>query len=192
MNSQSISPSERDRVVKDLTDSRERLLRATRGFSPEQLDYKPAAAHWSIAENLEHLIIVEGILLQRIANISQGAADSFNPSGWQGRDDEVVALVLNRSNRFRGPAAADPTGRWRHEELLREFEAARKRTREFVASTNADLRRASFRHPIFGELDFYQWLLILSAHSDRHRAQIEEVAAGVGFPKAAVHAANQG
>ncbi|MFZ0820242.1 MAG: DinB family protein [Candidatus Acidiferrales bacterium] len=188
MNSQTISQSERDRLTTNLKETRERLLLIVRSLSPEQLDYKPAANRWSVAENIEHVTKVEGLILQRITNTLQGPSGSFNPSGWQDRDDEVVALVLNRSNRFKGPDAVQPTGQWRHDELFPEFEQARRRTHEFAATTNADLRRSTFRHPIFGELDCYQWLLMLSAHSDRHRAQIEEVMATADFPRAAAHA----
>ena len=35
----------------------------------------------------------------------------------------------------------------------------------------------------FGTLDGYQWLLLLSTHSERHTAQIEEVKADPNFPK---------
>jgi hypothetical protein len=32
-------------------------------------------------------------------------------------------------------------------------------------------------------LDGYQWLLLLSAHTERHTAQIAEVKAHTGFPR---------
>jgi hypothetical protein len=66
---------------------------------------------------------------------------------------------------------------------LQEFEAARERTRDFAASTQADLRRHFFKHPIFGDLDLYQWLLMIAAHCDRHRVQSEEVMASPEFPR---------
>jgi hypothetical protein len=34
-----------------------------------------------------------------------------------------------------------------------------------------------------GELDAYQWMLFMAAHSKRHLAQIEEVKADPNFPK---------
>jgi hypothetical protein len=45
------------------------------------------------------------------------------------------------------------------------------------------LRRHFFRHPIFGDLDLYQWLLMIAAHCDRHRVQSEEVMASPEFPR---------
>jgi hypothetical protein len=69
--------------------------------------------------------------------------------------------------------------------LLGEFEAARKRTSGFTASTNAQLRQHFFPHPMFGDLNCYQWLLLIGAHGERHRAQAEEVLASPDFPRAA-------
>jgi hypothetical protein len=38
-------------------------------------------------------------------------------------------------------------------------------------------------NPAVQEADAYQWLLFLSAHTERHTKQIEEVKATAGFPK---------
>jgi hypothetical protein len=36
---------------------------------------------------------------------------------------------------------------------------------------------------IFKDLDGYQWLLMISLHSERHAAQIAEVKAHAAYPK---------
>ena len=38
-------------------------------------------------------------------------------------------------------------------------------------------------HPLFKTMDAYQAMLMLSAHSERHTAQINEVKAAAGYPK---------
>jgi hypothetical protein len=40
-----------------------------------------------------------------------------------------------------------------------------------------------FPHMIFKDLDGYQWLLMISLHSERHAAQIAEVKAHAAYPK---------
>ena len=54
---------------------------------------------------------------------------------------------------------------------------------DYIRTTNDDLRDHFYSHPVFGPLDGYQWLLLLSAHSARHTEQIEEVKADPSFPK---------
>jgi hypothetical protein len=34
----------------------------------------------------------------------------------------------------------------------------------------------------FGELDLYQWLIVLSKHGERHALQIEEIKANPAWP----------
>jgi hypothetical protein len=55
----------------------------------------------------------------------------------------------------------------------------------FAAVTHGDLRSYFFEHPQFGELDCYQWLLFVGAHSERHARQAEEVIADPNFPRTA-------
>ncbi len=51
-----------------------------------------------------------------------------------------------------------------------------------MKTTTDDLRGHGAPHPVFKMLDGYQWVLLLSGHSARHTAQIEEVKAGAGYP----------
>jgi uncharacterized damage-inducible protein DinB len=177
-----MTPTERERAIDSLNESRERLLAVVRRLSPSQLAFKPATDRWSVAECVEHIILVESSILRAIEKTVQRPADSAQTIV---EDDALLAKVIDRTVRSKGPEHAMPTGRWAHDELLREFEAARRRTAEFAATTDAALRQSGFPHPGFGPLDCYQWLLLIPAHGERHRAQAEEVMASAEFPRAA-------
>jgi hypothetical protein len=71
---------------------------------------------------------------------------------------------------------------WTDAQLLAEFGKTRQRTIDFVAATDADLRCHFHPHMALGELDCYQWLLVLSLHGSRHALQIEGVKASPAFP----------
>jgi hypothetical protein len=45
------------------------------------------------------------------------------------------------------------------------------------------LRDHAIDSPLGKKLDAYQWVLFISAHSERHTKQINEVKADAGFPK---------
>jgi hypothetical protein len=64
-----------------------------------------------------------------------------------------------------------------------EFEKARERTVRFTAETDADLRKYFAPHQAFGDLDCYQWLIVMSLHGERHARQIEEIKADPAFPR---------
>ena len=178
-----MTPAERELALRNLAESRERLLRMAQGLTREQLHYCAAPGRWTVAECLEHIVMVEGRIFGRIQKALEDGPDSSKRSTLEGQDDALVAGAANRVGRLQAPEVLVPTGRWPDEQLLQEFEAARERTRDFAASTQADLRRHFFKHPMFGDLDLYQWLLMISAHCDRHSAQSEEVMASPEFPR---------
>ncbi|MGA7856113.1 MAG: DinB family protein [Candidatus Acidiferrales bacterium] len=179
-----MTPAERELALQNLADSRERLLRMAHGLSREQLHFRPAPDRWSVAECLEHIVTVEARLLERIQTTLEKGPDSSRRSAFDGKDAVMVTGTIARELRFQAPEILVPTGRVPDEQLLPDFEAARQKSRDFAASTQADLRSHFFKHPALGDLDLYQWLLMIAAHCDRHRAQIEEVIASEGFPRA--------
>jgi Uncharacterized protein conserved in bacteria len=143
-----MTPADREFALKGLDDSRKRLLATLRGLSREQLEYRPAPDRWSVAENLEHIIVTEKFVLGRLEGPAQQAPDSPQHSSWQGRDELFVRMLAEqREHRFQAPERLRPTGRWSTEALVAEFEAARGLSREFAASTQADLRSRFVRHP---------------------------------------------
>jgi len=132
-----MTPAERERAAAYLAETRENLVCSTRNLWRAQLQFKPALERWSVAECLEHIIVVEGLILSNVEKTLQQAPASSKPAM---SDDEILCTIVNRTFRVKGPEHLMPTGRWSHDQLLIEFDAARKRTCDFVASTNAPLR----------------------------------------------------
>ncbi len=67
-------------------------------------------------------------------------------------------------------------------DLLEELKQARARTLAFIAEEHGELREHFFAHIVFGDLDCYQWLVVLARHMDRHLQQVEEGKRDSGFP----------
>ena len=102
----------------------------------------------------------------------------------QGKDEVVLKNVPDRSHKAQAPEFLKPTNRWAtREDLTKAFEESRKSTMDYVKTSNDDLRDHFFAHPLIGPLDAYQWILLISAHSERHTKQIAEVKADPNFPK---------
>lgn len=177
-----MTSTDRESVLKSLSESRERLLATVEGLTREQRQYRPAPGRWSVGEIVEHLTMVEKSVLGLVTKTLESAPDGSKRSAMG--DEALVADVAGRITRFAAPEFVAPKGQLQDDELLSQFLAARENTSKFVTTSNADLRRHFFPHPIFGELDCYQWLLLLGAHCDRHRVQSEEVKASPGFPRA--------
>jgi hypothetical protein len=177
-----ISAAEREFVLQLLDQSGARLLDLIQGLSPEQLSYRQGPGYWSVADNVEHLLVSEKRLLPAMEKVLQEPPALEKQSALS--DAEVLRRVGTVVERVQAPPHALPTSRWPAQELSREFKTARANTRGFAAATKGDLRHLYIRHFLFGELDCYQWLLLLGAHCNRHRAQAEAVKASADFPAA--------
>src|ERR1700687_1213026 len=168
--------AERDLVLEHLHRSRTRLLETVQGLSPEQRSFKSAEDRWSVADCVEHIIIVEHFVLDSVGRVLQSAPEPEKHAETVGKDEVIQQRVPARNFRVKGPEAVMPIGRWpEFPALLNQFEAARNRSIEFTTSTEADLRNHFFPHPFLGQFDCYQWLLFIGTHCERHVRQMEEV-----------------
>ncbi|HWX55996.1 MAG TPA: DinB family protein [Verrucomicrobiae bacterium] len=176
-----MTQADREFAIKQLDQTGERLQRILRGLSQEQLSYRPEPGRWSIAENVEHLVVTERRLVSAVDKLLQEPPDLSRQCSMA--DEEVVRQVGTVRERVQAPAHSLPSSRWPAEALLPEFETTRQRTRDFTSATNGDLRHHFMPHFLFGLLDCYQWLLLIGAHCNRHSAQSEMVQASPGFPQ---------
>lgn len=180
-----LTAGERDAALKHLQTTHDAFLKSISGLSEKQWRFKPAPDRWSVAEVAEHITVTESALLglvQKQILASPAAPDKRVEV--QGKDELILTKVPDRSRKAQAPEFLKPTNRWANrEELTKTFEEERKATEDYVKTTNDDLRDHFGPHPVFGSLDGYQWILLISAHSERHTKQIEEVKADPGFPK---------
>jgi hypothetical protein len=183
--SSTLTAQERDAAIKQFETTRDNFLKSVAGLSPKQWTFKPAPDRWSVAEVAEHITVSEGTLLGLVqAQVMQSPADPAKREQVKGKDQLIMTKVPDRSHKAQAPEFLKPTGRWATEaDLVTEFETRRAATIEYIRTTNDDLRDHFFDHPVFGTLDGYQWLLLITTHSARHTAQIEEVKADPNFPK---------
>jgi hypothetical protein len=180
--SQTLTQEDRDKGVQYLEQTRDGVADRVKGLSEAQLKFKAAPDRWSVAETLEHIALAEDFMFQNITDKIMKA-----PAGAPGRDPAKVdafvrAAIPDRSHKAKAPEPLTPTGRWTPAEALEHFQKSRGRTIAFLQST-PDLRAHLVDSPLGQPLDGYEWLLFISAHSERHTKQILEVKADPNFPR---------
>ncbi len=179
---QTLSDADRDKGVKYLEQTRDGVVTAAKGLSDAQMNFKAGPDRWSVAQVLEHIALAEDYLYQNVtANVMKAPAGPADRDTTK-IDGMVLAMVPDRSHKAQAPSPIVPTGRWTPAEALDHFLKSRARTIEFLKST-PDLRAHVTDSPIGQKLDAYEWLLFISAHSERHTKQILEVKADPNFPK---------
>ena len=180
-----LTPAERAELVASLRASRATFLASIEGLSEAQWMFKPSPARWSIAETAEHIVLVDrgisNILYNRLATSAavtpDTAADRLTA--------RIKGFMADRTQKATAPEGFGPSGTWADERAtLAAYAIIRNNLAAFIDSTDAPLRYNAVRHPSFGPMDGYQWLVMLAGHSDRHVQQIEEVKRAAGYPAA--------
>ena len=180
-----LTAEEREVALKSLQATRDAFLKSIAGLSEKQWRFKPAPDRWSVAEVSEHIAVAESTIFGLVeTKFMTSPAAPEKRAEVAGKDQLVLTKVPDRSHKVQAPEFLKPTNRWATEaDLVKAFEASRQETIDYIRTTNDDLRDHFGPHPVLGTLDCYQWVLLISAHSERHTEQIEEVKADPNFPK---------
>jgi hypothetical protein len=172
-----MTPQERDLVVDLLVSSQQALIAAVVRLTPDQWTFTPGDDRWSIAQCAEHLALSEEALLGMVrGQILESPAAPEKTATARGRDGIVVAAMRDRSQRrktfdFLEPRSSAPAPA----DFIDAFMTRRSATLQFVRETEKALHHHFAPLGPLGDLDGYQWLLLLASHTERHVAQIEEV-----------------
>jgi DinB superfamily len=180
---QSLAQSDRERALKHLQSTKQNILDATRGLSEAQWNFKPAPDRWSVAEVVEHIAAAEDMLFGLITERVMKAPPRPEVEDVKAIDDMVLGRISDRTNKVQAPEPLKPTNRYGSPDAaVKHFVESRSRTINFLQKTE-DLRAHAADSPLGKKLDAYQWILFISAHSERHTKQLNEVKADANFPK---------
>jgi hypothetical protein len=164
------------------------VVGAIKGLSEPQWTFKPAETCWSVAEILEHIIFIQERILVSLRDFLPAA-----PAGPADRNCQLVDAIIvnqfpNRLSKFPAPEFAHPKGDLKLSDGLDRVVANTRRLSECLETP--DLRAHVLESPPLKAIsknehqvmDGYQWILAVSAHTDRHTKQILEVRADPAFP----------
>ncbi len=179
-----LNDAERAFLVDQLELSKKNFLASIAGLSEAQWRFKAGPDRWSVAECAEHLILAEDFLFASTQGILKSPATERLASSNSQMDHMLVAGVLDRSKKATAPEPITPAGGKfaTPADAAREFTTRRDKTIAYAKSTQDDLRIHSAPGPA-GNMDAYQFLLLIASHAGRHTLQIKEVEANPAYPK---------
>lgn len=176
---QPITTEERRKTVVELERTRDLLLNSLDGVSEANAAKKPAADRWSVLECVEHLALTErGIFAAMQATLKSPVSSEEDRAKTRGKAEVLGKFMPDRSRHAAAPVEVAPKGMFKTlADARAAFEAARKDTISFVSATDLPLHSHVTRHFAFGELDAYQWFVLMAGHVERHTKQVNEVKA---------------
>ena len=176
-----LTDAERAALVAHLERTGAKFEKSIEGLSEAQWNHKTAPERWSAAEAAEHVATAEPFIRAAIEKLM--SEDTPAELLANARKDSIDQLVVDRSRAFQAPEPLQPASKYKTPaEALAAFRAERQKTIDFVKN-GGDFRAHAMQHPVAGPLDGYGWVTFLSAHSERHTLQIEEIKAAASYPK---------
>jgi hypothetical protein len=173
-----LTDAERQRLLAHLEMTEAWLIDETAGLTVDQLKFRATPDSWSVLDVVEHLAIAEPQYWQHLQESLKAPAGDVKP---EATDAGILWYGIDRSDRQRTGEPRVPRGRWAAiDPPLQEFRKLRGVMRGYARSTGDDLRGRMLKD---GNMDVYQWFLMISTHSQRHILQIREIKANGGFPK---------
>jgi hypothetical protein len=177
MTASTLTPAERQHLVAHLEMTAAWLADEVADLTPSQAGFRPAPAAWTIAEVVDHLVVVAPIYWQDLqAALKQPAGGRTSAM----KDEDVLWYGIDRTAKERAIPGERPAGNLR--DLRAAMESYRKhhdRLLQYVKTTNDDLRNHIVPRQ---RSDAYQWALLISTHEQRHVLQIREIKRNPRFP----------
>jgi uncharacterized damage-inducible protein DinB len=167
-----------------LQKTKQAFLKSIEGLTEEQLKYKAKEKKWCIMDCAEHIALAEQTLFSVTQKQLLEPEDSMKFKHLRMTEKKIMTRLTFRLIKVKAPEVIKPTGRFDNIEAIKQaFTLRRDSTLNYVNTTNDALHYHFWKHPATGTIDLYQTLILMSAHTQRHIMQIEEVKKSRKFPK---------
>ena len=157
----------------------ESLKAAVAAAPAADLSTRPHADAWSVAEVVEHLAVLEARLVPLFEKlIADARAAGLGPE----TDSSPIlpefdpTRFLNRERKIVTGDATRPTGKVPLADGMAALEQIRRELKRVMLGGDG-LALGTIRrpHPAFGDLNLYEWLAFVGAHTGRHTLQVREI-----------------
>lgn len=153
-----------------LDEKRQQVLDFIDGISEETAKQKPSENQWSILNVLEHLYLMEQLVVYQINQaIKQGDQ--------QQTTSKPLERTTNRDYKVEAPESVRPKDEFMSmEEAKKGLKKTREATLFLVHNKEEDtLQNRVFPHPSFGDMNLQQWVEFIGWHELRHLEQMKEI-----------------
>ncbi|HSR69883.1 MAG TPA: DinB family protein [Acidobacteriota bacterium] len=184
----------RERVEETASELRELAAQAEErfaGLSAQQLNWKPSAGRWSVAQCLDHLITTHSLYFPLFKKLEKGDLspswwERFSPlSGFFGRF-LIKSLRPDNRRKLKAPAKARPSASEIDGDIVERFRRHQAELAEHVEKTpsGVDPAQTIITSPLLGLVTYSldDTFTILVVHTQRHLAQAQRVVEAEAFP----------
>ena len=168
-----------EEVINYLDTERTALREAVESVPPELRDKQPGADRWSVAQVLQHLLIIEkriGLVMTKWITDAKTGGIGTETETSSVMNSLPLQLITDRSQRRNASEELRPSGDIDAESAWIALEQSRETLRAaFLAGDGRALSQVIQPHPVLGPINLYQWMLFVGSHEMRHTAQVIEI-----------------
>jgi uncharacterized damage-inducible protein DinB len=169
-----------EEVLEYLDAERSALRDAVELVPPALREQPPGTDRWSVAQVLQHLVIIEKRIGMGMTKwVAEARAAGIGPETETSSvmDRLPLQLIADRSERRNAPEAVRPQGDTDAKSAWAELEQTRETLRAaFLAGDGLALSEVIQPHLVLGPINLYQWMLFVGSHETRHTGQVREIA----------------
>jgi hypothetical protein len=179
-----LSKKERKYAADHMKGTKASFQEAIKGLSEAQVNFKASADKWSIKECVYHIAVSEKTLWSMLEVSMKSAATPEKKKDLKFTDEDIIKRMENREEKRKTLLPLDPqnSGYDNFERAVNDFKVTRTAHIKYIKATSQDMRNHFVQMP-FGMIDCYQLCLMISAHTNRHISQLNEIKADPNFPK---------
>lgn len=164
-------------LLETLQQNEAHLMTTLEKVTDEEFVQKSASDKWSLAEIVEHIMLVDnsvmGGILAKGKNPPETIPETFPK-------EKLLRVSTARTTKVPAPKYAIPKGIFTTKtQALSAFREHRAKIETFVQTTNLPMERIAFKHFAFGLINGIGWITFMAAHSERHILQIKELLAEI-------------
>lgn len=157
-------------LLQGLQVTRKNVLSEIEMLTDTEVNTKPRRDKWSIIQILHHLHLVEQSVTSALLYALQ--KNERNPV-----PHKDLQIMLDRTEKRKAPQQMQPTEtlikKQQMIQLLHDSQEKLFHTLHSIVDKQ-ELLDKSLKHPIFDELNLYQWVQVLDLHEQRHLTQLKE------------------
>lgn len=159
---------------KKMESEREAVVNAMKNYNTSQLEKKPAANEWSVAEVIMHLVVAEsGALAYMRKKLEFGGHQKATAGA--GFKQKLLNLAIALPIKFKAPKVADiqEGQKVTFDEAAAKWADVRKKLLAEYDKMDDDLvTHELFKHPAAGKLSALQSVKFMRQHMNRHIKQM--------------------
>jgi hypothetical protein len=172
-----ITSEEKAFALDHLARSRDHFIKTIADINETQWYLRPGAGEWSAAECADHLLQTElYFFMPTVQKMLSEPADPEKRSEAAGKDQMVVESMEKRAMKIKGQPWEEKSEYIVDKEaLVQNFLKERNAFISYLESSDDEFRAHFTFFPGMETIDVYQFILFISAHTNRHTDQISDI-----------------